>query len=78
MEEVGKKPTALARLFILFVMGYQVTLRPFLGGFCRFEPTCSDYAIDALKKYGGIKGGVKAAYRILRCNPFGGSGHDPP
>jgi len=78
MEKVGKKPTVLARLFIVFVRGYQVTLRPFLGRYCRFEPSCSDYAIGALTKYGGIKGGVKATYRILRCNPFGGSGHDPP
>ncbi|MEM6561044.1 MAG: membrane protein insertion efficiency factor YidD [Planctomycetota bacterium] len=48
-----------------------------LGGHCRFTPTCSQYAIDALKKYGPIKGSLKAAWRIMRCNPFGGCGHDP-
>jgi len=46
-------------------------------GFCRFRPTCSDYAIDAFTKYGVIKGGLKASWRILRCNPWNKGGHDP-
>ena len=71
-------PSLLAKLFILFVKIYQVTLRPIMGGHCRFQPTCSDFAIEALFKYGGIKGGSKAFYRILRCNPWGGCGYDPP
>ena len=57
---------------------YQVTLRPVMGRQCRFQPTCSDYAIGALQKYGAMKGCAKATWRILRCNPFGGCGHDPP
>jgi putative membrane protein insertion efficiency factor len=77
-EQVKATPSLLAHLFILFVRLYQITLRPFLGGHCRFQPTCSDYAIEALKKYGGCRGFVKSLYRILRCNPFGGCGHDPP
>jgi len=46
-------------------------------GFCRFSPSCSEYAIQALSKYGFIKGGFKAAWRVLRCNPFNQGGHDP-
>jgi putative membrane protein insertion efficiency factor len=75
---VINNPSLLAKLFILFVKIYQVTLRPIMGGHCRFQPTCSDFAIEALVKYGGIKGGGKALYRILRCNPWGGCGYDPP
>jgi len=47
------------------------------NGFCRFRPTCSDYAIQAVEKYGFIKGGVKAVWRVLRCNPFNSGGFDP-
>ena len=71
-------PTLLARFFIMFVRLYQLTLRPFIGGHCRFQPTCSDYSIQAFQKHGGVKGLFKTIYRILRCNPFGGCGHDPP
>lgn len=46
-------------------------------GFCRFRPTCSDYAIEAVQKYGVIKGGLKAGWRVLRCNPFNSGGVDP-
>ena len=46
-------------------------------GFCRFHPTCSEYAIMAIKKNGIIKGGVVALYRVIRCNPFNGGGFDP-
>ncbi len=47
------------------------------NGFCRFYPTCSDYAIQAIEKYGLIKGGGKAVWRVLRCNPFNPGGLDP-
>jgi len=77
-ERVEPSPTLLARFFILFVRAYQLTFRSILGGHCRFQPTCSDYSIEAFKKYGGCKGCIKTIYRILRCNPFGGCGHDPP
>lgn len=46
-------------------------------GFCRFHPTCSEYSIQAIKKYGPIKGSFIAMWRILRCNPFNKGGHDP-
>lgn len=47
------------------------------NGFCRFRPTCSDYAIEAVEKYGLVKGGFKAVWRVLRCNPFNSGGFDP-
>lgn len=46
-------------------------------GFCRFRPTCSEYAIQAVEKYGFLKGGAKAFWRVLRCNPFNQGGFDP-
>ena len=64
-------------ILIFIVRGYQVTLRPFLGRHCRFHPTCSDYAIEALKKHGSWSGGRMAAFRFLRCRPCGGKGYDP-
>lgn len=47
------------------------------NGFCRFQPTCSDYAIQAIEKYGFIKGGLKAVWRVARCQPFNSGGFDP-
>jgi hypothetical protein len=46
-------------------------------GFCRFKPTCSEYAIDAIAKYGIIRGGLRAGWRVLRCNPWNKGGYDP-
>ncbi|MBL7058615.1 membrane protein insertion efficiency factor YidD [Patescibacteria group bacterium] len=70
---------------IYIIKVYQKTISPDHGifkhlhafGFCRFHPTCSNYAIDAISKYGIVKGGVKALYRIIRCNPFNKGGNDP-
>ncbi len=64
-------------MLIQFVLLYRVTLGRFLGGHCRFTPTCSQYAIDALNKYGAARGSWKAVRRICRCNPWGGRGYDP-
>jgi len=64
-------------LFIGLIKLYQFTLSPFLGRQCRFIPTCSQYGIEAIQKYGALKGGWLAIKRILRCNPWGGSGYDP-
>jgi len=47
------------------------------GATCRFRPTCSDYSLQAIEKYGVIKGGLKSLWRVLRCNPFGRGGYDP-
>jgi len=48
-----------------------------MGGHCRFQPTCSQYAIDAITQYGAIRGGWKTVKRLVRCHPFGGKGYDP-
>jgi hypothetical protein len=73
------------RLVIGLIKLYQKTISPdhgflknfFPHGYCRFTPTCSQYGIDAVEKYGVIRGGIKAMWRILRCNPFNKGGHDP-
>jgi uncharacterized protein len=57
---------------------YQIFLSPLLGRQCRFDPTCSEYFILAVRKYGAVLGAWKGAWRILRCNPFCRGGHDPP
>jgi putative membrane protein insertion efficiency factor len=64
-------------LLIQLILLYRVTLSRLLGGHCRFQPTCSQYAIDAITKYGPWRGSAKAAWRICRCHPFGGKGYDP-
>ncbi len=60
---------------ISFDHGFFSVFFPF--GFCRFRPTCSEYAYEAIAKYGVFKGGLKALWRILRCNPFSKGGDDP-
>ncbi|MDR0206480.1 MAG: membrane protein insertion efficiency factor YidD [Bacteroidales bacterium] len=62
---------------IVLIRLYQFTLSPFLGRQCRFIPTCSHYGIEALQKHGAMKGSWLTLKRILRCNPWGGSGYDP-
>ncbi|MDY5800022.1 MAG: membrane protein insertion efficiency factor YidD [Candidatus Onthomorpha sp.] len=64
-------------LFILLIRFYQTAISPRTPPACRFTPTCSQYALEAIKKYGPFKGGFLAIKRILRCNPWGGSGYDP-
>ncbi|MEO6405281.1 MAG: membrane protein insertion efficiency factor YidD [Ferruginibacter sp.] len=63
--------------FILLIKIYQWILSPLLGPKCRFTPTCSQYSIEALKKYGPIKGLWLTARRVAKCHPWGGHGHDP-
>lgn len=69
--------SALSRLLILPIRFYQLCISPMLPAACRFTPTCSQYAIEALRKHGPIRGLYLAVRRILRCNPWGGSGYDP-
>lgn len=56
---------------------YQLTLSPILGGACRFEPSCSAYAMEAIDRHGAWRGAKLAVARVLRCHPFGGAGYDP-
>ena len=64
-------------ILILLIQLYRYTLSPLLGQRCRFEPSCSMYAIDALRTHGAVKGSGLAAWRLLRCNPFNHGGYDP-
>lgn len=57
---------------------YKSEISPFLPGSCRYVPTCSEYGMAAFAKYGVWKGAILTAWRLLRCNPLGGSGFDPP
>ncbi|WP_226781923.1 membrane protein insertion efficiency factor YidD [Oceaniglobus trochenteri] len=68
--------TPLARLLALPVRAYRAVFSPWVGYNCRYHPTCSAYALEALQRHGGLRGGWLALRRILRCNPFGGSGID--
>jgi hypothetical protein len=73
------------KIVIFFIKVYQKTISPdhgfmkkfFSHGCCRFIPTCSEYGIAAIEKYGVIIGGIKTMWRILRCNPFNKGGYDP-
>ena len=67
----------LARPLVLLVKLYRVAVSPWLGANCRFEPTCSEYAIEALRTYGAFRGTMLTVRRIGRCHPWGGSGYDP-
>lgn len=69
--------TPLAYVLSLPVRAYRLLLSPWVGHGCRFQPTCSAYALDALQTHGGVKGGYLAAHRICRCHPWGGHGYDP-
>ncbi|MEL7280822.1 MAG: membrane protein insertion efficiency factor YidD [Pseudomonadota bacterium] len=69
--------TLLARILAWPVRAYRLIGSPWVGHSCRFEPTCSAYALEALEKHGAVKGGWLSLRRILRCNPWGGYGFDP-
>ncbi|CUO60975.1 membrane protein insertion efficiency factor YidD [Parabacteroides distasonis] len=64
-------------LLLLPVYFYKYCISPMTQASCRYTPTCSEYAVQALKKYGPVKGLYLAVKRILRCHPWGGSGYDP-
>lgn len=70
----------LARLLALPVRAYRLIFSPWVGFNCRYDPTCSAYALEALEKHGGLRGGWLAAKRVARCHPWGGVGVDdvPP
>ena len=66
-----------ARVVVALLRGYQLVVSPWLGPACRFEPTCSQYALEAVASRGAIRGAWLAARRVCRCHPLGGSGYDP-
>lgn len=67
----------LAHIVALPVRAYRLLLSPWLGHGCRFQPTCSAYALDALERHGAVRGGWLALRRLMRCHPWGGQGYDP-
>jgi putative membrane protein insertion efficiency factor len=69
--------TAARKTLLGLIRLYQLTLSPWLGRQCRFEPTCSVYAAEAIERFGVRRGGFLALKRLLRCHPWGRSGYDP-
>ncbi|WP_300295179.1 membrane protein insertion efficiency factor YidD [Ferrovibrio sp.] len=69
--------TPLARLLALPIQAYRLVLSPWVGHNCRYQPTCSCYALEALEKHGAARGGYLAVRRLARCHPLGSSGYDP-
>lgn len=67
----------VARLFVLMIRGYQVALSPLLPSACRYTPSCSRYTVEAIEKYGALRGSWMGMRRILRCHPFHPGGYDP-
>ena len=67
----------LKKLFLFLIKFYQKNISPMKKPCCRFYPTCSQYALEAIQKYGAFKGFFLALWRILRCNPFCKGGYDP-
>lgn len=74
----GAPPSPASRLLLLLVRGYQVAISPLLGPRCRFYPSCSSYAVMAIRERGALTGAALGAYRILRCNPWARGGVDFP
>ena len=69
--------TLLRALVIGIIRLWQIVFRPILGSNCRFQPSCSDYAVEAVREYGAVRGSWLALRRILRCNPWHPGGYDP-
>lgn len=68
----------MKKILLKLILIYRKEISPYKGGACcRFVPTCSEYAYEAIEKYGVLKGSMLAGWRILRCNPFGKGGYDP-
>ena len=82
MTQINRWLRILAALPSLALIGlvrvYQYTLSPIIGRQCRFTPSCSNYFIGAVRKYGAVRGALRGAWRICRCHPFHPGGEDPP
>ena len=77
MTDAGNKQGVVARAMMILIQWYRRYISPLLPDSCIYSPTCSEYALEAIKKYGAAKGSWLAFRRILRCNPFCRGGHDP-
>lgn len=79
MHRIASAIVALpAQMLIAMVRLYQITLSPWVGRSCRYYPTCSNYMIEAVRKYGFWRGGWRGLCRIARCHPLHAGGYDPP
>ena len=79
LSEVLRWPERLViRLLIGLIWAYQCTLSPLLGNVCRFEPSCSRYMVECLRKYGLFRGMARGVRRVSRCHPWNPGGYDPP
>ena len=67
----------MSKILVAFLRVYQYTISPLLGPRCRYYPSCSNYAVEALREHGAIRGLGLATWRLLRCNPFSNGGYDP-
>lgn len=67
----------MGTILITVIRGYQRFISPLLGNNCRFQPSCSQYAVEAIRKHGAVRGSGYALWRIARCQPFCAGGHDP-
>jgi putative membrane protein insertion efficiency factor len=74
---MNKIDAGMASLLRVLIWLYRMLLSPVLGPHCRFEPSCSAYAMEAVKRYGAGRGSLLALWRIGRCHPWGGCGYDP-
>ena len=70
--------SVIARFLIALVRAYQITVSPWLGRVCRFEPSCSRYAVACLEGHGALRGSLLSAKRLCKCHPFHPGGFDPP
>lgn len=77
MGTLKRLDRAAAKAAIQVIVAYQKVLGPLKKPCCRYYPSCSRYAMDALEKYGIVRGGMMALWRVLRCNPFSRGGYDP-
>jgi putative membrane protein insertion efficiency factor len=68
----------VSAVLIALVWAYRLTVRPLLPPACRYYPSCSEYFILAVRKYGPVRGGAKGVWRVCRCHPFNDGGYDPP
>ena len=72
---LGRLP---ALVLLALVRCYQLLISPFLGPHCRFHPSCSEFFLQSVRKYGAVRGGLRGVARICRCHPFHPGGYDPP
>jgi putative membrane protein insertion efficiency factor len=73
----GRRVSLGSHALLLLIEAYRVTLAPLIGGFCRYEPSCSRYAEEAVQRHGARRGSVLAVRRLLRCHPLRAGGYDP-